>query len=711
MPFSLTLSNTGGAAQPSGYVFYEVVPANTTFASVANATSSCAVGSVAGTLCTLATTSPVPAGGSLVVTYTVTVNASLPAGTTTVANAIYSSPPTGCSGSACPTPVCPDTAAAACVVAPSAPIISFAKSSAATSIAAGASVPYSLTLINTGGAPQPSGFVFYEVVPSNTTFTSVANATSSCAVGSAAGTLCALTTIAPIAAGSSLVVTYTVTVNASIPAGATTIANAIYTTTPSGCTGSACPAPVCPNPAAAACFVVPFGSVIGLAKSSGVTHFAAGVVLPYSLTLSNTGSAAQSSGYVFYEVVPGNTTFTSVANATSSCAVGSAAGTLCALTTTAPIAAGSSLVVTYTVTVNARIPLGTTSAANAIYRTPPSGCVGSTCPVPACPDANAAACNITLSDAVIGFTKSSGLTSIAPGAVVPYSLTLTNSGGMAQPGGFVFYEVVPVNTTFTSVANATSSCSVGAAAGTLCALTTISSLPVGSSMVVTYTVTANASFSAGATSMVNAIYATPPSGCTGSACPAPVCPDAAAVACNITPTSPSTPPIPSRLASMVLTKSASAPTVMQGADRAIPDAGDTITYAFSVTNTGNVAFDSVSVFDAKLPTLNCVAQSAQVLPGATAALLCTNNVYSLTSADAAAGRVLNSATASGVPSTCTPAVVPCPSTLTPPSAIATPLATPIVDSTQMIPTTSTWALLLLSLMLMASAGLVARSKR
>ena len=80
-------------------------------------------------------------------------------------------------------------------------------------------MPYALKLTNTGGTAQPSGFVFYEVVPTNTTFAAVANATSSCAVGSAAGTLCALTTTAPVAAGASLVVTYTVTVNVELRTG------------------------------------------------------------------------------------------------------------------------------------------------------------------------------------------------------------------------------------------------------------------------------------------------------------------------------------------------------------------------------------------------------------------------------------------------------------------------------------------------------------
>jgi len=154
--------------------------------------------------------------------------------------------------------------------------------------------------------------------------------------------------------------------------------------------------------------------------------------------------------------------------------------------------------------------------------------------------ANGDAINCTVTNtpapAVIGFAKSSGSSSIAAGAVVPYALTLTNTGGTAQPSGFVFYEVVPDNTTFSSVANATSSCAVGSAERTLCTLTTTAPVPAAGSLVVTYTVTVNASVPASATSLVNAIYKTAPSGCTGSTCPAPVCPDATAAACDSTPT-------------------------------------------------------------------------------------------------------------------------------------------------------------------------------
>ncbi|WP_459969577.1 DUF7507 domain-containing protein [Nocardioides pyridinolyticus] len=78
-----------------------------------------------------------------------------------------------------------------------------------------------------------------------------------------------------------------------------------------------------------------------------------------------------------------------------------------------------------------------------------------------------------------------------------------------------------------------------------------------------------------------------------------------------------------------------------------PDAGDTITYSFKVTNTGNVPLNPVTVSDPKVGTVTCSPN--QLAPGATVA--CTATPYALTQADVNAGRVDNTATATGKPPT------------------------------------------------------------
>ncbi len=90
-------------------------------------------------------------------------------------------------------------------------------------------------------------------------------------------------------------------------------------------------------------------------------------------------------------------------------------------------------------------------------------------------------------------------------------------------------------------------------------------------------------------------------------------------------------------ASISLTKKAGAPTGNT--------AGSTITYTFTVTNTGNVTLSTVGVTDPKVGTVTCPVTT--LAPGASAT--CTAAPYALTQADVDAGKVDNTATATGTP--------------------------------------------------------------
>src|SRR5690606_24408801 len=95
------------------------------------------------------------------------------------------------------------------------------------------------------------------------------------------------------------------------------------------------------------------------------------------------------------------------------------------------------------------------------------------------------------------------------------------------------------------------------------------------------------------------------------------------------------------------------------------DAGDVITYTFSVSNTGTVDLTNVVVSDAMLPGLVCTIASLPV--GATnVACVPSNNTYVITAADVTAGKVTNIATATGTP----------PGTIDPPTPTSPPVDTP-----------------------------------
>ncbi len=94
-----------------------------------------------------------------------------------------------------------------------------------------------------------------------------------------------------------------------------------------------------------------------------------------------------------------------------------------------------------------------------------------------------------------------------------------------------------------------------------------------------------------------------------------------------------------------LDKTAAAPTVAQGALPAVTDAGDTIAYSFVVTNTGNVTLEDIAVNDPQLSPNQVNCPPGQLAPGAS--MTCDSRTRVITQADMDAGRITNTATASG----------------------------------------------------------------
>lgn len=93
-----------------------------------------------------------------------------------------------------------------------------------------------------------------------------------------------------------------------------------------------------------------------------------------------------------------------------------------------------------------------------------------------------------------------------------------------------------------------------------------------------------------------------------------------------------------------LTKTATAVTDVDGNG---PDAGDRITFGFTVRNAGNTALSNVVVNDALLGLTNFACGTGALAPGASRT--CTSPAHVITQADVDTGRVANSATAVGTP--------------------------------------------------------------
>jgi uncharacterized repeat protein (TIGR01451 family) len=88
-------------------------------------------------------------------------------------------------------------------------------------------------------------------------------------------------------------------------------------------------------------------------------------------------------------------------------------------------------------------------------------------------------------------------------------------------------------------------------------------------------------------------------------------------------------------------------TLNDGGD-GIANAGDTVAYAFTITNTGNVALSNVSVSDALPGVVISGGPLASLAPGAVDSASITG-LYTLTEADTAQGQVANTATVTATP--------------------------------------------------------------
>ncbi|MGY0558655.1 DUF7507 domain-containing protein [Lysobacter sp. A421] len=193
---------------------------------------------------------------------------------------------------------------------------------------------------------------------------------------------------------------------------------------------------------------------------------------------------------------------------------------------------------------------------------------------------------------------------------------------------------------------------------------TIASLPVGATEIAcapsnnTYTITAA---DVTATKVTNTATATGvPPGTPGA----------------IPPPTPSSPPVDTPtggapVADFTLGKAASVADT--NGNTVIGDEGDVITYTFTATNTGTVDLTDVVVSDVMLPTLVCAIPTLAV--GDTQSCAPSNNTYTITAADVAAGEVVNTATGTGVPPGA-PGAIPPPTPSSPP--VDTPTAGPPV---------------------------------
>ncbi len=461
----------------------------------------------------------------------------------------------------------------ATITADQAPALSLVKTADPTTYsAAGQSVTYSYVVTNTGNVTMSAPFTVADdkIVSPNAvscpaTPTSLAPATATTAAGSITCTATYTTTQADVNAGS---VTNTATATGNDPSDTAVESNETTATI----TADQAPA-------------------LSLVKTADpTTYSAAGQSVTYSYVVTNTGNVTMSAPFTVADdkIVSPNAvscpaTPTSLAPATATTAAGSITCTATYTTTQADVNAGS---VTNTATATGNDPSDTAVESNETTAT------------------------ITADQApALSLVKTADPTTYsAAGQSVTYSYVVTNTGNVTMSAPFTVADdkivspnAVSCPATPTSLAPATATTAAGSITCTATYTTTQADVNAGS---VTNTATA-----------------------TGND------PSDTAVESNET-------------TATIITDQAPAVTL----DKVVVDisgfaAGDTITYEFILTNTGNVTLSPITVTDDKVGAVTCPVTSLAPTESTT----CTAAPYVLTQADVNAGSVTNTASASGTP--------------------------------------------------------------
>jgi large repetitive protein len=210
---------------------------------------------------------------------------------------------------------------------------------------------------------------------------------------------------------------------------------------------------------------------------------APGSNLIYSITVQNTGNQGAANVTVS-EAVPGLTTYVAAGSSPAWVCAGTAAGSSCTAAIAA-LPAGASTVLTYVAAIASPLPANASVITNQACAAAPG--LPSACGVTGIPTAGQPSLHLA---------KSYGGGAVLPGAVLPFTLTVSNSGNQ-DVGAALLTETVPALSSFDAGASDVRWLCAGVAAGSSCTLD-LGSLPAGTSQAVAFAVRAAAALPAAA---------------------------------------------------------------------------------------------------------------------------------------------------------------------------------------------------------------------
>ncbi|MFN8498622.1 MAG: hypothetical protein U0641_12290 [Anaerolineae bacterium] len=618
--YTVQIRNTGNTAA-TGVVFTDTPDPNTTLVvgSVQTSQGTITSGNT-GTPPVTINIGTIPAGGTITISFKVTINSPLPTGVTRVSNqGIVTGtnvPSTPTDNPKTPTPGDPtDTPVTA------APVISADKADFLAVDADNNGVPspgdtilYTVTIRNSGNTAA-TGVVFTDTPDPNTTLVAGSVvAVPGITISGNNGVAPVVVSIGTLPAGGSATITFQVKINNPLPAGVTQVANqgvVSGTNFPNVPTND----PKTPQPGDPTTTPVVTAPIINATKTdllfvdadnNGVPS--PGDTLLYTVQIANTGNAA-ATGVVFTDTPDANTTLVVGSVQTSQGTIISGnTGTPPVAVNVGTIPANASATITFKVTINKPLPAGVTQVANQGVvsgtnfpntptdnpRTPQPGDPTVT-PVTSAPLINATKSDLLAVDA-------DGNGSPSPGDTLLYTVQIANTGNSAATG-VVFTDTPDANTTLVDGSVQTTQGSVTSGnAGVPPVTVNVGTIPVNGSVTITFRVTINKPLPAGVTQVANQGIV------SGTNFP------------NTPTDNPKTPqpndPTVTPVTSAPLINATKSDLLLVDADgNGSPSPGDTLLYTVQIANTGNAAATGVVFTDTPDANTTLVIGSVQTTQG------------------------------------------------------------------------------------------------
>ncbi|MGW2401704.1 DUF7927 domain-containing protein [Kitasatospora sp. NPDC001664] len=434
----------------------------------------------------------------------------------------------------------------------------------------GGKVTYTITVSNTGGTDATG----YRVEDDLTGVLGAAsyNGDAAATDGSGAAVTPAPAYAAPklswtgtVKAGGLVRIGYTVTVANPVPAGRTTMKNAVTTDDPDMCP----PGSTDPN-----CSTTVKLPRLELTKAATPNPAKVGDTVTYTITARNTGEADFPGAEVTDDLTNVLTGATYNGDAAASDGAGGMLGaptyTAPKIKWTGPIAKGEQVVITYTVKATGAT---STSLKNHVEAS------GSDCP----PGNTEPRCNPVVPLAKVSVVKTASPANPKPGDTVTYTVTVTNSGSAAYPDATVTDDLTGVlkgaDYTGTATANASDGSTTPAPNWVSPKLSWKGSVPAGANIVIRYTVKVKNPVPADGVTLKNAVTTDVPGVCP----PGSTDPDCSTVT-----------PLPRLEIKKQVSPQSTTPL----------NVGDKVSYTVTVTNSGPGDYRDATVSDDLSKVLN-----------------------------------------------------------------------------------------------------------